>query len=279
MRKREVDAALADAARVDRAALAGPGLEEARRELLERILAQPQEARPTPALATGRGGRRLGAGLRGGYLALGTALGAAAAVVALAIGIGAGSAGAPSRAFGADLARLTKASPHLLINGRGWRIQRASLVTERGGTIEFFREAGGGLLPLSGRGRNPAAARAELKWSFGATGAAGRDPGGAELVRVAKAPAIGVTAHVFAVPGPGSGGRRYEAVWSQGGRRLEFGSVAPSLAAFERRLVLLRLVPGTSWMRELPSHDVRSRELTTFTEAEPLDHNRQRSAR
>jgi hypothetical protein len=263
MREHDVDIAIREALRPDPPLAESPGIREARRELLARIVAEPQKG-PEPAHGADRGRReRFGGGLpRVRYLALGSAAATAAAVVLLAIGIGAGPAGSPAPALAANL-RLTKVSPHVLLGARGWRIEGAIEAEGNRGSIRFSH--GGRMSPyLGGRLFFSFEAAAELRWRSNSPPWRIHPPSAVrarkiEFLPVGEARALGAAARVFARTVPGNG-RQYAAVWIQSGRYLKFRSYAPSLAAFKRRLASLHLVGGARWFHALPTHLIRHKD-------------------
>ena len=265
MRRRDVEASIAEAGRVERTALSTPGLEEAKRELLARIVAEPRGGpEPEPGATNLAGGRRAARLPRRRYLAFGAAV-AAATVVLLGGGIGEGPAGSPTPALGAGLARLTEVSPHLLLGASGWQVEGATQTKDNRGVIRFFRGDGEPVAYLDGRLAITFVARARLEWRADAPPVRVHAPN-PDFTRLAEVPALGATARVFARAIRGFGVRQYVAVWPQAGRYLKFRSFAPSLTAFEHRLVSLRQVSRAAWLRALPTHLVRHRELTLLEE-------------
>ncbi len=265
MRTREVDAAIGEAYRIDPTVVESPGLDEAKRELLARIVTEPQEeaerAPTTEARPTGRVGAHVP---RRRYLALGASVAAAAAVVLLVVGIGVGPAGSPTPALAAKL-RLTAVSPHVLLEAPGWRIRGASEVEGRRGSIHFLHGTGELIPYLGGRLSIAFQAAAELRWRSAFPTARVHPPSSvrarnSEFVFVAEAPTVGATARVFARTAPEYRARQYAAVWIQDDRYLKFRSFAPSLTAFEHRLASLRLVSEARWLHALPTHLVRRKD-------------------
>jgi hypothetical protein len=265
MRKRDVEAAIGEAYRVDRAPFESPGLEEAKRELLSRIVAEPQEVAPAPVATAGPIAERHGIGQwRGRYLALGGAVAAMAAILLLAIGIGAGPAGSPAPALAKNL-RLTAVSPHVLLDAPGWRVEGASEVAGSRGTIRFSH-GDGELVPyLGGRLSIAFEAAAELRWRSNLPPVRVHPPDtvratSSDFAFVTRASALGATVRVFARAVPPFRVRQYAAAWVQDGRYLTFRTFAPSLGAFVRRLSSLRRVSRDRWLHALPTHRVRGKD-------------------
>lgn len=270
MRKQDIDAAIGEAYRVDRAAVERTGLDEAKRELLAQIVAQPAvQVEPASAAKVRRFARRRGARpLRGRNLALGGAVSAMAAALLLAIGVGAGPAGSPSPALAANL-RLTKVSPHVLLDAPGWRMEGASEVEGYRGSINFSHPPGKPVSYLGGRLSMTFEAAAQLRWRSAAPGERAHPPSlvhapSSGFAFIADAPVLGASARVFARTVPRWRVRQFAAVWIQSGRALQFRSFAPSLAAFERRLASLRVVSRRSWFQALPDHLVSAKDRATL---------------
>jgi hypothetical protein len=206
-----------------------------------------------------------------------TVLLAAVALVAAGIGSGPAHAASPSP---------TGASPLLLLQGPGWRIQNTEEHRDRegvSGSIEFvtgkpipyesIRVSGpnkhpheSGMFPASVRQR-----RVELSWR-------GTDlqqtiawihglphPHGRKVVHL---PVLGTTAYVdtrdeFYSNQGGPGNRQMIALWSQGGDVFELRAAVPDLTAFEERLAWLTKVDPQTWLAALPAKVVA-----------PLEHDR-----
>lgn len=206
------------------------------------------------AAGTGRGGQAL------------LALAGAALAVSLALLVG----GPGARAAGAE------ATPRLLLDGPGWRVQDAN--EERGreglyGSVEFVtgkpipyetiairgsstRETESGMLPPATRQR-----RVELSWRPGSLAEAveaqrhSLHPHGQAWVEL---PVAGTTAQVdtkaefFANQG-GPGNRQMRALWAEGGFVVELGAAVPDQAAFEERLAWVTKVSTATWEEAMPA--------------------------
>lgn len=114
MRHQDIQAALRAANPVEPTAIRGELLADAERELIAAIVAEPREQEAPAAVPV----RRRPLAVRTASLGLPFAVGAAAALVLtlLALGPGHGPAGAPEPALAAELARIAKASPIVVVN-------------------------------------------------------------------------------------------------------------------------------------------------------------------
>jgi hypothetical protein len=222
---------------------------------------------------------------------LALALGSAALALALAaVFLLAGSGSdRPSRAYAAELVRFAEATPLLLLEGPGWRVQDVYQPGGGEGSMEFVTgkpipyesiritgndetgERESGMFPAAVRQR-----RVELRWSHGSladaisTARGVPHPHGQLWV---KAPVLGTTADVdaraeFFVNQGGPGNRQMTAFWSEAGYLLELRAAVPDLAAFEERLGWLTRVDSRTWLDAMPAkvvkaadHDAAVREM------------------
>jgi hypothetical protein len=169
----------------------------------------------------------------------------------------------------------TGASPLLLLEGPGWRVQNTQEGRERGGvygSIEFVtgkpipyeaikisgdnehpRESG--MLPASVRQR-----RVEVSWRHGSAKQSiesldrAAHPHGHKTTHL---PVLGTSAYVderaeFFVNQGGPGNRQMVAIWEEGGDVYELRAAVPDLAAFEERLDWLTKVDPQAWLDALP---------------------------
>jgi hypothetical protein len=212
----------------------------------------------------GRGAVEAAGSERGRHALL--ALIGAALAVALALLVGSPSA----RAAGAE------ASPRLLLDGPGWRVQDANEEAERDGlrgSMEFVtgkpipyetikiagnarRETESGMLPPATRQR-----RVELSWSVGSLAEAVEaqrhtlHPHGQAWVEL---PVAGTTAQVdtraefFANQG-GPGNGEMKALWQEGPFVVELSAAVPDQAAFEERLGWVTKVSAAAWEEAMPA--------------------------
>jgi hypothetical protein len=69
---------------------------------------------------------------------------------------------------------------------------------------------------------------------------------------------LGTTARVFRYEGGHPGDYEFTALWTEGGRVLEFRAPVPDLASFERHLAALRQVDTGAWLSALPADVVKA---------------------
>jgi hypothetical protein len=221
-------------------------------------------------------------------------LGAACLVAAivLLVSLARGGPDRSGRAYGADLVRFAEASPLLLLEGPGWRVQNAEEHRSREGTegsMEFVTgkpipyesikitgneetgERESGMFPPAVRQR-----RVELDWRHGSLQETIAwihglpHPHGRKVL---KLPLLETTAYVdtrdeFYVNQGGPGNRQMIALWSEDGYVLELRAAVPDLAAFEERLAWLTKVDQQTWLEAMPpkvvktsDHDAAVREV------------------
>jgi hypothetical protein len=204
------------------------------------------------------------------------ALVASGLIVALfACGVGAGGGIGAADAAGPS---PTGASPLLLLQGPGWRVQNTEEDRGRGaeginGSIEFVtgkpipyesvkvsgpnkhpRESG--MFPPSVRQRRvelhwrPASLKETISWIHGLPHPHGR--------KVVHLPVLGTTAYVdtrdeFYSNQGGPGNRQMIALWAEGGDVYELRAAVPDLAAFEERLGWLTRVDPQTWLEAMPA--------------------------
>ncbi|HTT94354.1 MAG TPA: hypothetical protein VMF55_06755 [Solirubrobacterales bacterium] len=216
-------------------------------------------------------------------LALGTAA-FAAALVLIVVLAGSGSESG-SRAYGAEQIAFAEATPLLLLDGPGWRVQNVTESKTREGTEGQMEFVTGKPIPyetlrITGNdeegerveGLAPAATRqrkVELRWraeaeeSLGDAIARRREyphPHGRRFVRL---PVLGTTAFVDTRPeiflnqgGPGD--REMLALWSEDDYLLEMHAAVPDLAGMEERLGWLTKVDSQTWLDAMPAKVVKA---------------------
>jgi hypothetical protein len=211
-------------------------------------------------------------------LAGGVALVAAAILMLLS---GGGTHRGPTRAYAAELVRFAEASPLLLLEGPGWRVQNANKERRRegiDGSMEFVTgkpipyesiqitgtneaQHASGMFPATVRQR-----RVELGWRHGSlaetveTQRHSLHPHGQRWL---KLPVLDTTAVVdaraeFYVNHGGPGDRQMVAFWSEGDRVLELRAAVSDLAAFEERLGWLKKVDTQTWLDAMPAKVVKA---------------------
>lgn len=259
-------------------AVAALEIDSAEAELGEAIVAGAASAgeEPPPLTVTQprhrRRSRRTVVAVAGGLVVV--------AVLALLLSGGSTQDGT-TRAYGADLVRFAEASPLLLLEGPGWRVQNANEENRREGvegSMEFITgkpipyesiritgnskaERESGMFPPAVRQR-----RVELSWRHGslaeaiATQRGNLHPHGQRWV---KLPVLDTVAEVdtraeFYVNQGGPGNRQMIAFWSEGGYVLELRAAVPDQAAFEERLGWLTKVDSQTWLDAMPAKVVKA---------------------
>src|ERR1700744_2759439 len=182
----------------------------------------------------------------------------------------------PADAQGAEPGSPTGASPLLLLQGPGWRVQNAEEHQGRegiSGSLEFVtgkpipyetisisgpnkhpRESG--MFPAAVRQRrvelswHPANLKETIAWIHGLPHPHGR--------QVVMLPVLGTTAYVdtrdeFYSNQGGPGNRQMIALWAEGQDVFELRAAVPDLAAFEERLGWLTRVDAQTWLEAMPS--------------------------
>lgn len=220
-------------------------------------------------------------------------LGAACLVAAivLVVSLAGGGPDRPSHAYGADLVRFAEASPLLLLEGPGWRVQNAEEHRSREGTegsMEFVtgkpipyesikisgsskRQRESGMFPPAVRQRRVEldwrheSLKETIAWIHGLPHPHGR--------KTLELPVLETTAYVdardgFYVNQGGPGNRQMIALWPEDGYVLELRAAVPDLAAFEERLGWLTKVDLQTWLEAMPAkvvkagdHDATVREI------------------
>jgi hypothetical protein len=240
MSKQDIDRGLSGAYPLSRAAIEELPLDAADRELVAAIVAEPGEASVVAAPGPRRRPR-----VPRRYLGLATA-GAVAATVFLGVfGTGGGSPGAPAPAYGAELLRLAKISPHILLDPANWRVAVTESLKALEGWTDFQHGA-------TIRNDLPPGQLAKFRWHSLSLEKRERQvlSHGAEMA--GTAPVLDTTAQVYTFPRRTQGLTVATALWSQSGGAFEFRTSVPSLPAFERRLADLERVDKDTWLAALP---------------------------
>jgi hypothetical protein len=238
MKREDVDSDFVAIYPLTRAEIRNLPLAEAEQELLAAILAEPEE--PTGRRGEHSGWRpfrrprslpRYGAGMA---IAI-------AAAIALLVVFGTGGGGSPSPAFATGLVRVAKASPLVLLDAPGWRVEDIAGVTDRKGEMRFSYGRAASTDPRH---------RAELRWHAGRVTSRMLS----RLVGPTREIATPVLdTQVLALHS--SGGpkhRQIAAIWQDAGKVMVFRSTVPDLKAFEKRLGALHRVGATAWLSSLP---------------------------
>lgn len=269
MKKQRIETAIAAANPVRRAKLGELELGAAEREMLAAILDEPwsEERRQNAGAApVGRSFAWLRFPKRS--LTAATAVTAAAALF-IAIGIGGGPATGPAPAIGGGLARLIEASPPILLQAPGWRLERAD---------ESFMSEGSNQFALGGEDSEDPTRFAELQWSS-TESLSSRVRGLESLPRkleelaakegaqvapyllneVEGAPVLGTTARVFVHPEIGTPYSEVQAVWEEEGELRVFRTFVPDLETFRHRLGALSRVDAETWLDALKGRVIERR--------------------
>lgn len=237
-------------------------------ELMETIMAEPRQATRRTLRPPRRHARR--------HLAVVIALACAAAIVFAALpggsGPGEGAPGAPPRAWAAELVRFAEASPLVLLDVPGWRVDYADESSATEGEMRFLhgdkpapdpkRLVVVGGRPIPKAVIEDARRHAELHWRAGPIGPWKRDRANDAAVHT-TAPVLGATADVYEYRAGGQFRqiRDYHditALWKDGARVMEFRWAAPSMAAFKSLLAGLRRVDTDAWLSAMPASVVKS---------------------
>jgi hypothetical protein len=178
--------------------------------------------------------RRIAAGL--------AAAAALAAFVVLAVSAREGDR--QGTAWAAQLVKLAKDSPLLLLDRPGWKVTRA----------DEYDSSPTKVLEGEMTFTDPAGRNADLHWRGGDLATWQKDRAhGAPLVR--QFTVMGHRAQIVRYAGSDD----YAALWADDdGRVLEFRTVAPSLAAYERLLDGLRRVDVDAWLSAMPPSVIKT---------------------
>jgi hypothetical protein len=182
----------------------------------------------------------------------------------------------PGDAHAAEAGSPTGASPLLLLQGPGWRVQNAEEHGSREGVTGSLEFVTGKPIPyesikVSGPNKHPRESgmfppavrqrRVELDW---------RPTSLTESIdwlqrlphphgrKVVKLPVLGTTAYVdtrdeFYSNQGGPGNRQMTALWAEGPNVFELRAAVPDLAAFEERLGWLTKVDPGTWLEAMPA--------------------------
>jgi hypothetical protein len=264
MRRNEIERLIDAANPVNRDAVAGLPIEEAKRALYEAIVAEPRAERRRDDPASSESAPALSRRSRLPRLALG-ALAASALLVAFVSGLFDGSSGSGTAQAAAG-ERLTRISPHLLLAAPGWQMQMAEQTGAAEGKIEFAADDLEQHGFLGGRLQIQTQSVARLTWRLQQPDQQHRNRAHREAA-IATAEVPGAKALIYElketgfVPGLGPrregqlglpNDRQFSAVWFNGGLHLRLDSSAPNAEAFLRLLESLRRVQGSIWLRALP---------------------------
>jgi hypothetical protein len=165
--------------------------------------------------------------------------------------------GSSGTAWAAPLVRLAESSPLLLLDEPGWTVTRADETDEVEGEMTFSRDAGSpdALAVTATR------SSATLHWRRGPIEMWRRDRAH-DAPLVTHRTVLGERAQVTRY----ADSTDFTAIWPDGERVLEFRSVAPDLAAFERRLAALQRVDVDAWLTAMPASVIKSADRSAVVD-------------
>jgi hypothetical protein len=213
------------------------GLEvaDAQHELLAGVVAEPRLEPPA------RRGWRLGR-----RRAFGLAVAATAVVLVglLSLRDGSGHQGSGT-AWAAEQVRFAEASPLVLFDAPGWRVEYGDEETPQSGELHFRRGS-----------TSTALNSAELTWTGGGMTTWLEDRSNDAALHT-TAPVLGTTAQVYQYRGGKPGHRDITALFRYDGRVLEFRAGAVDVDAFKAMLARLKRVDADAWLSAMPASVVK----------------------
>jgi hypothetical protein len=212
--------------------------------------------------------------------------GAAVAVIAALVLLLAGEgSGRPSAAYGAEQIAFAEATPLLLLDGPGWRVQNVTESKTKEGTegqMEFVtgKPIPYGVMKITGNteegqhveGLQPAGTRqrkVELRWRSEAEESLAQaianrrayyHAHGRHFIRLpvlGTSPFVDTRTEVFENQG-GPGDREMLALWGEGGFLLELRAAVPDQAGMEERLGWVTKVDSQAWLDAMPAKVVKA---------------------
>jgi hypothetical protein len=230
-------------------------------ELLAALLAEPQAPAREPRAAAPRHRRRVL--LRVGFAVAATAL---VLVALLSLRDDSDKQGSGT-AWAAGQIRFAEASPLVLLQAPGWRVEYADEQTEQEGELHF--RTGPARPPrdvtVIGPDTPPIPVdtrQAELHWRGGPLAEWTEDRANSAS-RTTTAPVLGTTAHVYQYEGGTPGHRDITALFRYDRRVLEFRAGAADIAAFKALLAKLARVDTDTWLSAMPPSVVKAADRGT----------------
>lgn len=259
----ELDTLLASANPLPDAAARGIDMPDA--EIVQALVAA------TPA--RGRVPRRVLLARRAGIaIALAAVVVTVLALLPSGSGPGRGAPGVPERVWAAELVRFAEASPLVLLDAAGWKVDYADEQSELVGEMRFlYGDAPpppqSELVvtegePIPAAVIEDARRHASLNWQAGPLADWKRDRAASAKAHT-TAPVLGTTADVYEYENGGVFAQApayhdITALWVDGDRVLEFRWAAPSMAAFKELLASLRRVDAGAWLTAMPASVVKT---------------------
>jgi hypothetical protein len=160
------------------------------------------------------------------------------ALLSLRDGSGDGNSGT---AWAAEQVRFAEASPLVLLDAPGWRVDYADEQSREQGELRFRLDA----------------RSAALNWRRGPIASWYEDRANSAAAK-ATAPVLGTTARVYQYEGGTPGHRDITALFRYDGRVLEFRAGAAGIDAFKELLAKLKRVDTDTWLTAMPASVVKT---------------------
>jgi hypothetical protein len=231
-------------------------LHDAEADLLAGLIAEPRPARSRPTGVRARRGRNL---VRFGLPIAATAL----LLIALLSLRDGSSDGGSGTAWAAEQVRFAEASPLVLLDAPGWRVDYADEQSREEGELHF--RTGPAPKPedqlieaVDVTPPTPADRRsAELNWRGGEI-QSWFDDRAASASATSTAPVLGTRARVYQYNGGTPGHRDITALFRYDGRVLEFRTGAAGINAFKGLLAKLKRVDTDTWLSAMPPSVIKT---------------------
>lgn len=254
---------LTDADPLPASRAAGLPLDAAEDELLTGLVAEPPPAATGAAAPRRRPSRRRLVP----RIAIVVAAASVAGMAFLSLGDGPGGDEQSGTVWAAEQVRFANASPLVLLNADGWRVEYADESSGEEGELHFRR----GPAPpqqttpqfAGDQGPVPAdTGAAQLNWRGGPLADWTKDRGNGAEVRT-TAPVLGTTAHVYQYTGGTPEHRDITALFRYDDRVLEFRAGAADVDAFKVLLATLTAVDVDTWLTAMPASAVKVADRDT----------------
>jgi hypothetical protein len=231
------------------------GLDEAQDDLLAKLLA----TEPGRSMRRSNPVRRRRAF---GRLALPIAAAAIVLVALLSLRESPSDRGSGT-AWAAEQVRFAEASPLVLLDAPGWRVEYADEQSRAEGELQFRLGPAPPSRDMTISADEPSAPipadtrSATLHWRSGPIGS-WREDRAASAVATATAAVLGTTAHVYQYEGGTPGHRDITALFHYDGRILEFRAGAADIDAFSVLLAKLKRVDTDTWLSAMPASVIKT---------------------